>query len=83
MALRLRLSSIGTVWTLLALFVPFVFPASTPIIGDDIWWLLKSGEIIVETGQPLISDPFNFSPHTPQLVNAQWLAEIVFYVPTR
>jgi len=83
MALRLRLSSIGTVWTLLALFVPFVFPASTPIIGDDIWWLLKSGEIIVETGQPLVSDPFNFSPHTPQLVNAQWLAEIVFYVPTR
>ncbi|MBI4491461.1 MAG: hypothetical protein HY690_01555 [Chloroflexi bacterium] len=75
-------ASIATVWVLLALFVPFVFPTSNPIQGD-IWWSLKSGEVMVERGGLLAEDPFTFSPHTPGFVNAQWLAQLIYYLPSR
>lgn len=78
-----RLARVETVWVLMALFVPFAFPASNPIVGPDIFWTIKLGEVLVERGQWLTEDPFTFAPHVPTFVNAQWLAQVVYYLPYR
>lgn len=75
----MRMKPLHVIWALLAIELPFVFVASNPVIGDDIWWLLKYGELMLERRELVGQDPFTFTPLAPQAVNAPWLAEIMVY----
>jgi hypothetical protein len=48
-------------------------------IDPDLWWHLRTGQWIVETGQVPHSDPFSFSRAGHAWVSHEWLSEVVFY----
>ncbi len=45
----------------------------------DLWWHLRTGQWIVETGQVPHSDPFSFTRAGQAWVSHEWLSEIAFY----
>jgi hypothetical protein len=45
----------------------------------DLWWHLRTGQWIVETGQVPHSDPFSFTRAGHAWVSHEWLSEVVFY----
>ena len=76
------LFDIRTVWVLLALFVPFVLAATTPLEGD-IWRTLSSGRLMMQEGRFLTEYPFTFAPLATGIVNAQWLAQLAYFLAYR
>src|SRR5271170_7087996 len=45
----------------------------------DLWWHLRTGQWIVETGHVPHSDPFSFTRSGHAWVSHEWLSEVVFY----
>src|SRR5271166_6969024 len=45
----------------------------------DLWWHLRTGQWIVETGHVPHSDPFSFTRGGHAWVSHEWLSEVVFY----
>jgi len=45
----------------------------------DLWWHLRTGQWIVETGHVPHSDPFSFTRAGHAWVSHEWLSEAVFY----
>jgi len=45
----------------------------------DLWWHLRTGQWIVETGHVPHSDPFSFTRAGHAWVSHEWLSEVVFY----
>ena len=45
----------------------------------DLWWHLRTGQWIVETGHVPHTDPFSFTRRGSPWVSHEWLSEIVFY----
>ncbi len=45
----------------------------------DLWWHLRTGQWIVETGHVPHSDPFSFARAGHAWVSHEWLSEVVFY----
>jgi hypothetical protein len=60
---------------LLGLFGMTARPATDP----DLWWHLRTGQWIVETGHIPLSDPFSFTRAGQPWVSHEWLSELVFY----
>ncbi len=50
-----------------------------PATDPDLWWHLRSGQWIVETGHVPHSDPFSFTRAGHAWVSHEWLSEVVFY----
>jgi hypothetical protein len=73
-----RLPSVPFTLTLLALTLPSLWVAAFPLT-DNIWWVLKNGQVLVERGRVGTSDPFTFAPHIGLDVDVQWLAQLVYY----
>jgi hypothetical protein len=48
-------------------------------IDPDLWWHLRTGQWIVETGHVPHSDPFSFTRAGHAWVSHEWLSEAVFY----
>lgn len=48
-------------------------------IDPDLWWHIRSGQWIVETGHVPLSDPFSFTRAGHAWVSHEWLSEVVFY----
>ena len=48
-------------------------------VDPDLWWHLRTGQWIVETGHVPHSDPFSFTRAGHAWVSHEWLSEIVFY----
>jgi hypothetical protein len=48
-------------------------------IDPDLWWHLRTGQWIVETGHVPHSDPFSFTRAGHAWVSHEWLSEVVFY----
>ena len=48
-------------------------------VDPDLWWHLRTGQIIVETGHVPHSDPFSFTRAGHPWVAHEWLSEVVFY----
>jgi len=74
--------------TALALFVYAFVLALQPVSNSDLWFHLKTGERIVETGSlPGPMDPFNFSMEGRELkgghlygLRSQWLGQVMLYL---
>jgi hypothetical protein len=60
---------------LLGLFGMTARPPTDP----DLWWHLRTGQWIVETGHVPHSDPFSFTRAGHAWVSHEWLSEVVFY----
>ena len=74
-ALRLRHCIFA--WTILGL--GFVKPATERIQDTDVWWHLKTGELIVREGAIPVADPFSYTRlGTPWLAH-EWLSEVAMY----
>jgi hypothetical protein len=50
-----------------------------PATDPDLWWHLRTGQRIVETGQIPHTDPFSFTRAGHAWVSHEWLSEVVFY----
>lgn len=74
-ASQLSLSNVFPVVLLLGLFGMTARPATDP----DLWWHLRTGQWIVETGHIPHSDPFSFTRAGQPWVSHEWLSEVVFY----
>lgn len=48
-------------------------------IDPDLWWHLRTGQWIAETGHVLHFDPFSFTRVGQAWVSHEWLSEVVFY----
>src|SRR6202158_994424 len=50
-----------------------------PATDPDLWWHLRTGQLIVETGHVPHSDPFSFTRAGHAWISHEWLSEGVFY----
>ena len=50
-----------------------------PATDPDLWWHLRTGQWIVETGRVPHSDPFSFTRAGHAWVSHEWLSEVVLY----
>jgi len=50
-----------------------------PATDPDLWWHLRTGQWIVETGHVPHSDSFSFTRAGHAWVSHEWLSEVVFY----
>src|ERR1700674_4120198 len=50
-----------------------------PATDPDLWWHLRTGQWIVESGHVPHSDPFSFTRAGHPWVSHEWLSEVVFY----
>src|SRR5271166_2359559 len=48
-------------------------------IDPDLWWHLRTGQMIVETGHVPHADPFSFTRTGHAWVSHEWLSDVVFY----
>ncbi len=48
-------------------------------LDPDLWWHLRTGQWIVETGHVPHFDPFSFTRAGHAWVSHEWLSEVVFY----
>lgn len=48
-------------------------------VDPDLWWHLRTGELIMKTGQIPHSDPFSFTRAGHPWVSHEWLSEVTFY----
>jgi hypothetical protein len=62
----------------LALALPALMAGRSWMVGD-IWWVLKNGELLATGGTLGSSDAFTFAPHVDAVINAQWLAHLLYY----
>src|ERR1700675_2051227 len=48
-------------------------------IDPDLWWHLRTGHLIVETGKVPHFDPFSFTRGGRAWVSHEWLSDVLFY----
>lgn len=60
------------------LLLVFLMASRTPL-DTDMWWHLRSGQIMVETGKPLLTDMFSYTRAGADWTNHSWLGEVFLY----
>src|ERR1700692_4722529 len=50
-----------------------------PATDPDLWWHLRTGQWIVESGHVPHSDPFSFTRAGHAWISHEWLSEVAFY----
>jgi hypothetical protein len=60
------------------LLLVFMMASRTPL-DSDLWWHLRSGQVMAETGKPLLTDVFSYTRYGQPWVNHSWLGEVVIY----
>ena len=48
-------------------------------LDPDLWWHLRTGQWIVDTGHIPHADPFSFTRTGHAWVSHEWLSEVAFY----
>lgn len=75
------LGRLGWNRTLFAAILLFGLLAMTarPATDPDLWWHLRTGQWIVETGHIPHADPFSFTREGSPWISHEWLSEVIFY----
>jgi hypothetical protein len=60
-------------------FLGLLAMSARPATDPDLWWHLRTGQLIVETGHVPHTDPFSFTRFGKPWVSHEWLSEIVLY----
>ncbi len=61
------------------LFFGLLGMTARPATDPDLWWHLRTGQWIVQTGHVPHTDPFSFTRSGHAWVAHEWLSEVVFY----
>jgi hypothetical protein len=72
-----RLTSPGGLF-LSAVMLALAFPLTAPIRDPDFWWHLRSGQLILQNGGLLHTDPFTYTVSSHVWTMHEWLTEVVF-----
>lgn len=73
----LRLSDCITIWALVGLC--FKVPIASRLKDPDLWWHLKTGQLIVANRAIPKTDPYSFTMYGKPWVLHEWLTEVVFW----
>ena len=73
----LRLRHCLFAWTIVGL--GFVKPATERIQDNDVWWHIRTGELIVAHRAIPSADPFSFTCHGRPWFAHEWLSEVAIY----
>jgi hypothetical protein len=65
---------------LLTIFIIILFLSFDQIKNFDIWWQLKTGEIIYATGQIPKKEIFSYTRPGEIWTNHEWLSQLIFYL---
>jgi hypothetical protein len=68
----------GTLFTLLAVFLPAVASLLAPVLTGDISYQVATGQLMLERGRIVDADPFTFTVLGEPWVNQQWGASLAF-----
>jgi hypothetical protein len=72
-----RLTSPGGLF-LSAVMLAAAFPLTSPIRDPDFWWHLRSGQLILQSGGLLHTDPFTYTVSSHVWTMHEWLTEVLF-----
>ncbi len=72
-----RLTSPGGLF-LSAVMLAVAFPLTAPIRDPDFWWHLRSGQLILQNGGLLHTDPFTYTVSSHVWTMHEWLTEVLF-----
>ncbi len=61
------------------LFFGLLAMTARPATDPDLWWHLRTGQWIVDTGHVPHTDPFSFTRGGSSWVSHEWLSEVIFY----
>ena len=53
--------------------------AARPVTDPDVWWHLKTGELILQTHHIFHTDPYSFTRAGHPWVNHEWLSELLLF----
>src|SRR5215211_2282422 len=73
-ALRLPRAALVVAPFLALIFCTLWFGQTDP----DYWWHIRTGHLILETGQLPRTDPFTFTSGGASWVTHEWLTEVIF-----
>ncbi len=54
----------------------FLMAARTPL-DSDLWWHLRTGEEILQSGKPILTDLYSFTRYGSPWINHSWLGQVV------
>jgi hypothetical protein len=63
----------------LVVMVLIFIAASRIPLDSDMWWHLRSGEVTVKQGSPVLSDLFSFTVNGKAWINHSWLSQVGMY----
>jgi hypothetical protein len=67
-------------WTFAGiLFLGLLAMTARTATDPDLWWHLRTGQWIVESGRVPHADPFSFSSAGNAWISHEWLSEVIFY----
>src|SRR5260370_10748896 len=80
-SMRRILQTLHSTQTAFAAILLFALLAMTTrnATDPDLWWHLRTGQWIVETGHVPHADPFSFTRAGDPWVSHEWLSEVLFY----
>jgi len=61
-----------------AVMLAAAFPLTAPIRDPDFWWHLRSGQLILQNGSLLHTDPFTYTVSSHVWTMHEWLSEVLF-----
>jgi hypothetical protein len=53
--------------------------AARNVTDPDVWWHLRTGQLITQTRAFVHTDPFSFTRHGEPWVNHEWLSDVLLY----
>jgi hypothetical protein len=63
----------------IVLFLGIFLLTIRPVTDPDFWWHLRTGQLIVETRQIPVTDPFSYTRSGTPWVTHEWLSEILIF----
>lgn len=64
---------------LVLVFAGILASAIRPATDPDLWWHLRTGQLILETGAIPHTDPFSFTFQGQPWITHEWLTEVLIY----
>jgi hypothetical protein len=54
--------------------------AARPVVDPDLWWHLKTGQLILQNRAVFHADPFSFTRAGAPWLNHEWLSDVLMFV---
>lgn len=74
-----RILQTRSLFFLIVLFGIFVM-AARPVTDPDLWWHLRTGQLIVQNHQLFHADPYSFTKAGQPWLDHEWLSQIVIFL---